>query len=505
MTPLFRTALPVCLAALLLAPAAFAATRSEEPSAAISHEAENTVVKVFSTMRRPDLSRPWGKAAPIEASGSGVIIEGKRILTNAHVVAYASQVQVQANQAGDKMAASVEAIGVGIDLAVLKLEDESFFKDRPTLPRASALPQIKEPVLVYGFPVGGTTLSITRGIVSRIEFVPYNIPVSALRVQIDAALNPGNSGGPALAGNKMIGLAFSHLQNSENIGYIIPNEEVELFLKSIDSSGHYAGKPGMYDELQTLENPALRGFLKVDNSVRGMVVHRPDQEIPGYPLKQWDVITRIDDSPIDDEGMVGIRDGLRLNFAYLIQKNARDGNVALTVVRNGRSQQIQMPVPPQRPLLIDTLRGSYPSYFIVGPLVFERATLEALQLVRSRGQAVIGSPLVARLGDRPDAERDELVIIPAPLFPHTLSKGYSDPTGSVLKSINGTPIRSLAHLVALLRDLKDEFVALDFDNRASEAMVFPRKELVASTETILADNGVRAQGSPDMMKIWEQK
>ncbi len=112
---------------------------------------------------------------------------------------------------------------------------------------------------------------------------------------------------------------------------------------------------------------------------------------------------------------------------------------------------------------------------------------------------------MARLGERPDAEREELVIIPAPLFPHTLSKGYSDPSGSVLKSINGTPIRSLAHLVALLRDLKDEFVALDFDNRASEAMVFPRKELVASTETILADNGVRAQGSPDMMKIWEQK
>jgi hypothetical protein len=86
-----------------------------------------------------------------------------------------------------------------------------------------------------------------------------------------------------------------------------------------------------------------------------------------------------------------------------------------------------------------------------------------------------------------------------------LSKGYSDPTGAVVKSVNGTPVRSLAHLVAVLRDLKDEYVTLDFDNRASEAMVFPRAQLVSSTEAILTDNGVRAQGSPDMMKVWEQK
>jgi hypothetical protein len=138
-------------------------------------------------------------------------------------------------------------------------------------------------------------------------------------------------------------------------------------------------------------------------------------------------------------------------------------------------------------------------------VVFERATIDSLQLIRARGQAILGNPMVARLGDRPDAERQELVIVPSPLFPHALSKGYSDPTGAVVKSVNGTPVRSLAHLVALLRDLKDEYVTLDFDNRASEAMVFPRAQLVSSTDAILTDNGVRAQGSPDMMKIWEGK
>jgi S1-C subfamily serine protease len=495
----------MCLIACLLAPGAGAAPKpAAEPSPAIAREAESAVVKVFSTMRRPDVARPWSKASPIEAFGSAVVIEGKRILTNAHVIGYASQVQVQGNQSGDKIAASVVAMDPGIDLAILKLEDESFFDHHPPLPRANVLPQIKDPVLAYGFPTGGTTLSITRGIVSRIEFVPYGISTSGLRIQIDAAINPGNSGGPAISDNRMIGLAFSHLANSENISYIIPNEEIELFLKGIDG-GHYDGKPGMYDDLQTLENPALRGFLKLGPSVRGMIVHRPDDSSAGYPLKQWDLITHIGTEPIDDEGMVAIRNNLRVGFAYLIQHIARDGAVPLTIVRAGKTQQIQLPVPAHRPLLIDSLHGQYPSYFILGPIVFERASIESLQLIRAHGQAAFGNPLLARFGDRPDAERQELVLLPAPLFPHALSKGYSDPTGCVLKSVNGTAVRSLAHLVALLRDLKDDYLTLDFDNRASEAMVFPRAQLVASTEAILTDNGVRAQGSPDMMKIWEQK
>src|SRR4029077_17686342 len=299
----------------------------------------------------------------------------------AHVVAYASQVQVQGNQSGDKIPATVAAMDPGIDLAVLKLEDESFFEQRPALPRASVLPQIKDPVLAYGFPTGGTTLSITRGIVSRIEVVPYGVSTPGLRIQIDAAINPGNSGGPAISDNRMIGLAFSHLANSENISYIVPNEEIELFLKGI-AGGRYEGKPGMYDDLQTLENPALRGLLKLEVSVRGMIVHRPDDTSPGYPLKQWDVITHIGTEPIDDEGMVSIRNNLRVGFGYLIQHMARDDTVPLTIVRAGKTQQVPMPVPTHRPLLIDSLQGQYPSYFILGPVVFERASIESLQLIR---------------------------------------------------------------------------------------------------------------------------
>ena len=110
--------------------------------------------------------------------------------------------------------------------------------------------------MVMGIRLAGP-VSITKGIISRIEFTGYSVSAQGLRIQIDAAINPGNSGGPAVVNDEIVGLAFSHLQMAQNIGYIIPVEEIELFLQDV-ADGHYDGKPAMYDDLQTLENPALR-------------------------------------------------------------------------------------------------------------------------------------------------------------------------------------------------------------------------------------------------------
>jgi S1-C subfamily serine protease len=471
---------------------------------------ENSVVKVFATMRYPDAFKPWTKQAPTEITASGVVIEGKRILTNAHVVLYASQVQVQANAQGDKLPATVVAVAPGIDLAVLQLDDPSFFDTHPPVSRAGKLPQIKDAVLAYGFPTGGNSLSITKGIVSRIEFVAYNYPVSGLRIQIDAAINPGNSGGPAIAGDKMVGLAFSKAGgDTQNIGYIIPNEEVELFLKDI-ADGHYDGKPAMYDELQTLENPALREYLKLDKSIEGMVVHRPDKTDVSYPLKEWDVLTRIGDIPIDNQGMIKLDKDVRVSFAYQIQHLANNGKVPMTLVRAGKTLQIQLPVSAEHPTLLTDLRGNYPSYFIYGPLVFSTATWQFVanfeknvNLMRMLG--AVKNPLITRALDPPDAETEELVVISSPFFPHKLANGYSNAAGSVVQSINGTHVRSLKHLVALLRDLKDPFVTIEFDQKGNEALVFSRTAMLAATDEILTDNGVRAQGSPNMLEVWQEK
>ena len=140
---MLTVAIPAVAADVAAAPAGASGTAGTDAVA-------NSVVKVFSTVRYPDFYRPWAKESPSDITGSGVVIEGKRILTCAHVVLYASQVQVQANQAGDKISATVEFIAPGIDLAVLKLDDPTFFDTHPPLARAKMLPDIKDAVMVYG-------------------------------------------------------------------------------------------------------------------------------------------------------------------------------------------------------------------------------------------------------------------------------------------------------------------------------------------------------------------
>jgi len=208
--------------------------------------------------------------------------------------------------------------------------------------------------------------------------------------------------------------------------------------------------------------------------------------------------------------MVKIDKDLRVSFGYLIQKEAGNGKLPLTVVRGGKTIQIQLPVSAEHPTLVADLRGSYPSYFIYGPIVFSPATWQLVSglennagLMRMLG--LVKSPLVNRALDEPDADLEELVVVSSPFFPHKIANGYSNAAGSVVYSINGTRIKSLRHLVAVLRDLQDPFVTIEFDQKGGEALVFSRQAVMSATDDILMDNGVRAQGSPDALAVWQEQ
>ena len=161
-------------------------------------------------------------------------------------------------------------------------------------------------------------------------------------------------------------------------------------------------------------------------------------------------------------------------------------------------------------MLIPDLEGEYPPYFIYGPLVFSTATSQFVGPLSSNAKAIgalssLGNPIITRRGDKPAFPGEELVLVASPFFPHKLAKGYDNPISRVVQSINGITIKNLSHLVAVLHDTKDEFITINFAGHGTEALVFLRKEIVAATDDILNDNGVRAQGSPNILTIWNAK
>ena len=469
-------------------------------------DVQSSVVKILATRRLPDMLRPWTKKSPQEVSGSGVVIEGNRILTNAHVVAFANQIYIQPFQSAEKFVARVVAEAPGIDLALLELEDVSFFQIYPSLPMAENLPRAKDTVNVYGYPVGGKEQSVTEGIVSRIEYSKMYYDVLGLRIQIDAALNAGNSGGPAINDEKIVGLVFSKIKEAENVGYLIPVEEIKMFLDDI-TDGTYEGQPRIRGvNFQTCENDALRDWLGIGDDTTGIMVTRVRSRDPDFPLKLWDLVTHLGQHPIDSEGHVRAHGDLRLPAFYLVPQLFKEGQVEMTVIRHGQMRKIKMPVSEHSNRLIRFNGHEYPRYFIYGPLVFTPVNYLFVRAIPPRLQyylTEIDSPIITRRTDLIRFEGEELVALAPPMFPHRITKGYDPRAFGVVSHVNDIAINNLPHLVETLRECKDEYVTFRFANLRTEMLVFHRQEIEATTAEILRDNGIRYQYSKDLRSIWE--
>jgi S1-C subfamily serine protease len=470
----------------------------------------DSVVKVIASVSYPNPLQPWSKGKAAEATGTGVVIEGRKTLTNAHLVMYATEVYVQPRPGGDKVEAKVAGLGTDVDLAVLTVAEEKFFGKRPALARAQQLPRVQDGVAVHGFPVGGAGLSVTKGVVSRIDHGAWYGVTPGTLIQVSAAINPGNSGGPAVVDDKMIGVVCSRLNDAEGIGYVIPNEEIDGFLARLRPAG-YEPKPldATGTDFQRLENPALRGLLKLDDKTRGVLVRPPECHDADYPLREFDVLTKIGTYEIGNDGTARLEDDTRVPFPALIPRLARDHAVPLTVLRRGKEVAVSLPVTTRDNRLIRDFEGEKASYFIHGPLVFSPAKADAVPLYLRLNPGLLDSstPLVTRRSDRARFPGEELVVVTRPMFDHKITKGYSDPVGRVVQEVNGVKIKNLVHLVETIRDCTDTYLTFRFADEGSELMVFDRKEMDRVTEEIMEENGIAPtrRGSEEARKAWNKR
>ena len=132
-----------------------------------------------------------------------------------------------------KLKCSVAFASAERDLALLEVIDDAM--SPPVLNFAQSLPELYSAVAVVGYPLGGDNICVTRGVVSRLDAMAYGGEGRGERllvVQIDAGVNSGTSGGPALdERGHVAGVAFSSYAGSaDNIGYLVPASVVEAFL-----------------------------------------------------------------------------------------------------------------------------------------------------------------------------------------------------------------------------------------------------------------------------------
>ncbi|KAF8390370.1 hypothetical protein HHK36_024895 [Tetracentron sinense] len=266
----------------------------------------DAVVKVFCVHTEPNFSLPWQRKRQYSSSSSGFIIGERRVLTNAHSVEHYTQVKLKKRGYDTKYLATVLAIGTECDIALLTVNDDEFWEG--VLPvEFGDLPALQDAVTVVGYPIGGDTISVTSGVVSRMEILSYvHGSTELLGLQIDAAINSGNSGGPAFndKGN-CVGIAFQSLkhEDAENIGYVIPTPVIMHFIHDYKKNGAYTGFPILGVEWQKMENPDLRLAMGMTPDQKGVRVRRIEPTAPESQfLRSSDIILGFDGVDIANDG-----------------------------------------------------------------------------------------------------------------------------------------------------------------------------------------------------------
>jgi len=458
-------------------------------NAAGAQSPEKSVVKIFVTRQQYDYDQPWQRSSPVKSSGSGSIIDSNRILTCAHVIEFGEFIEVRKAKDARKYTARVKFIAPEYDLAILEVDDPRFFS-KSTPMELSELPHIGERVTAYGFPTGGDDLSITSGIVSRIENIDYSYSdYNNLGVQIDAAINPGNSGGPVLQDGKQAGVAFQGRSQAQSIGYMIPTPVIRTFLRDI-ADGVYDGPVPLYLKWQKLENPALRLCYGVDDTLTGVLINEVHaQSALNKLLLPNDVLLAIDSIPVQNDGTILLNDNLKTSFETALQIHNAGDEITFYILRNGEPVIVKTPLHYSRAKvrLVDKIELQ-PKYYIENGFVF---TTPSYYYFKGDAYWAYRNPQLSYYyydKTLSNAELDEIVLLSS-VLPDQSNVGYHDVNNRIIRKVNGQPVRNFAAFIEVFKDNKDSDIVLE-DTDGSK-YVIPTANLPQINQDIMKRYGIR--------------
>jgi len=453
---------------------------------------KQAIVKIYTTAKVPNYLIPWSSSMQ-SSTGSGSIIEGGFILTNAHVVADQAFIEVQRYGQRKRYVAKVYAVSHQADLALLKVEKKSFFKGVTPL-TFGALPAVEQKIVVYGYPMGGSTLSATIGVVSRVEHHVYaHSGEMFLAVQVDAAVNPGNSGGPALSHGKIVGVVMQVISKSQNIGYLVPINMVKHFIDDM-KDGHYDGFADLGLGTQKLENPTLRHYYGLDENITGKLVDKIvyNSSLKGV-MKEGDILTKVDVYRVEDDGTIAFREHEYTDFHYAVDAYQMGEKVKLEIIRDKQKMEVEtaLKYTADDMYLVKTTRyDTMPTYFIYGGYVFSPLTRNLISAT-SRNRLTL-----AYIASQWQEKKKKEAVVLLKVLASDLTRGNNDFGMWPIEKINGKTFVDFRDFYEKMQKSTDKYIVLE--DKDGVKVIIDKEKAKAKQKELLKKYNIEFDKSVDL-------
>ncbi|MFZ4774182.1 MAG: PDZ domain-containing protein [Terrimicrobiaceae bacterium] len=444
-----------------------------------------SLVRIEATSQEPDYKAPWNPGQVSGGVGAGFIISGNRIMTNAHVVSNARFLTVSKEGDPKPHPARVLHIAHDCDLALLVVDNPAFFNGTSALD-FGGIPAIESVVSVYGYPIGGSRLSVTQGIVSRIDFQAYSHSGmdSHLTVQIDAAINPGNSGGPVMQNGKVIGVAFQGYSGdvAQNVGYMIPTPVIKRFLKDVED-GRYDRYVDLALSYHSLFNPAARKALGIKEEDLGVLVGSVygGGSSEGI-VKPGDVLMAIDGLPISSDATISM-DNDSVPLAEVVERKFKGDEVTLDILRDGNPLQLKIPLKEPWPFTLhNNTYDEDPRFVLFGGLIFQPVD-QNFMTEHQPEDLRLRYTFDFFIEDKIYKDRPEIVVLSG-ILADPVNVYANDFRYAIVDEINGTKIKRLADVAAEFAKPADYYVIKMAG--AGRPVVLERKAVEEARKRILS-------------------
>ncbi len=452
----------------------------------VQQRIKDTVVQVFSTITVFNWLDPYKSPKQRESAGSGFFINADgHIITNYHVIAQANDIQIQIPSFGmERFDAELIGVAPERDIALLKLTPNAKIKIEKNLSSIAWLPlgnsdQIlrSQEVLAVGFPLGQTKLKSTLGIVSgreRLGYFGY--------IQTTAPLNPGNSGGPALNQyGEVIGINAAIIKDAQNVGYIIPINEVKAALDDMYKV-KLLRKP-VLGCLFTMSTPEMVSYL--NNPARGgwyIAKVFENTLLSSVGVLDGDMLYEINGYPIDMYGELNVPwSEDKISIFELLNRYKIGDDIIFKIYRNGSEKIFKFKlaydyIPPIRVIYPEFEKEAIDYEIVGGMVVMQLSHNHVAQLLSSAPELVKYS--------RSENQHKPAVVVTSIIPMSQAYKARVLRPGEVIEMVNGIDIQTLEDFRSAIRDgLNKEFITM---RTSDEILAVLSVEKIAHDEQRLA-------------------